>query len=50
MQHYKSTRMHLKGHMLENCMCEGEARVGAMAEVASYLKLREWEGFIGSAV
>jgi hypothetical protein len=41
MQHYKSTRIHLKGHLLENYMCKGEARAGAMAEVASYLKLRE---------
>lgn len=47
MQHYKGTRMHLKGHTLENCMYEGKVRVGPMGEVASYLKLREcclWRG------
>jgi hypothetical protein len=37
----KSTRIHLKGHILQNCMCEGKARVGTMGEVASYLNLRE---------
>jgi hypothetical protein len=35
MWRYKSTRMYMKGHILQNCMCEGKARVGTMGEVAS---------------